>query len=273
MEFREDAMSYEWWSTYFGSDYLKIDYHLHTEREAAFIAETLQLNKGGKHLDIGCGYGRHLLPLIAQGFTNIVGSDMSSYMLDEAVRRMKLYCKDGDDVDGQRRVAKWIGSGGALVRCDNRRLPFHGVFDSVCNMFNSFGYFGSETDNYRMLSAVADALKPGGTFLLDLTNRDFVVKLDDRQSWFEQAGAYILEHKWFDPIGNRSEIDVVVLDDEGTREYHHSIRLYSFTEISMLLEAAGLMVTDVYGGFEYEPFTVDCDRMLILARKPGTEDV
>ena len=114
-------------------------------------------------------------------------------------------------------------------------------------MFNSFGYFRDEHDNFRMLKSIADALKPGGLFLLDLVNRDFVLRMNARKDWFEHNGAIILEKKWFDPILNRSEIDVTVIDKRGKRDYHHSIRLYSFTELEMLLKAAGFFVRAVFG--------------------------
>ena len=86
------------------------------------------------------------------------------------------------------------------------------------------------------------------------------------RDWHEQGGAIILERKWFDPARSRSEIDVSVIDKREKRAYHHSIRLYSYMEVAMLLEAAGMTVEAVYGGFEGEPYDLRHDRMLILAR-------
>jgi SAM-dependent methyltransferase len=139
-------------------------------------------------------------------------------------------------------------------------------------MFNSFGYFEKEQDNFRVLTSFAKALKPKGLFLLDIVNRDFLLRSFARKDWFEKNGAVILEKKWFDFIKNRTEIDVTVIDKAGKRDYHHSIRVYSFTEISMMLEAAGFFVIDVFGGFNGEDFDWNHDRMLVLAQVQKTEN-
>ncbi|MFC1607596.1 class I SAM-dependent methyltransferase [Candidatus Latescibacterota bacterium] len=252
-----------WYEEYFGSDYLLIDVQRNTPKEVRFLRKVLNLKRGIRLLDVGCGYGRHLIPLVEQGI-DIVGSDLSQFMLQETIRRTKAAAKISKRKINH--LTSFLTKGPRLVRGDNRTLPFEGVFDCACNMFNSFGYYHDERDNYRMLVSVAQALKPGGLFLLDLVNRDFVLRLDSRKDWFERNGAVILEDKWYDPILNRSEIDVTVIDKKGKRNYHHSIRLYSLTELTMLLEAAGFEVIRVYGGFDGNEFDLEQDRMLILAR-------
>jgi SAM-dependent methyltransferase len=250
-----------WYEDYFGPDYLFIDFHSHTGQEVEFIGKVLGLGPGSLLLDAGCGYGRHMSPLLGMG-ARVVGYDLSAFMLGEAKKRVR----------GETECDPSIGARAALVRCDHRALPFYGVFDCAINMFNSFGYFAREEDNFRMLSEISGALKPGGLFLLDMVNRDFVIGHMSKKDWFEQDGALILEKKWFDPIENRSEIDVCVVDKHGKRDYHHSIRLYSYTELRMLLEAAGFKVVAVFGGFGGEPFDTNRDRMLILSRSLRMED-
>jgi SAM-dependent methyltransferase len=250
-----------WYESYFGPDYLFIDLHSHTDEEVEFIWKVLGLGPDSLLLDAGCGYGRHTIPLIEKG-ARVVGYDLSAFMLGELKKRHR-----GDPPCGP---STWNRA--MLVRCDHRALPFHGAFDCAINMFNSFGYFAREEDNFRMLAEIAGALRPGGLFLLDLVNRDLVIRHMNRKDWFEHDGALVLEKKWFDPIENRSEIDVSVVDIHGKREYHHSIRLYSYTELRMLLEAAGFRVIAVFGGFGGEPYDPNRDRMLILSQSLMTED-
>ena len=252
-----------WYETYFGSDYLLIDIQNNTAQEVKFLMEVLKLKRGTRLLDIGCGYGRHVIPFSERGI-DVVGCDLSAFMLKETVRRIALKARgNGKRFDVLRASMK---RGPKLVQCDNRRLPFHHTFDCACNMFNSFGYCKEERDNYRILESIAQALKPGGLFLIDLINRDFYLQLNSRKDWFERDNAIILEHKRFDSLQNRSEIDVTVIDKQGKRSYHHSIRLYSFTELTMLLEAAGFRVLSVYGSFTGDNFDMKQSRMLILAR-------
>ena len=252
-----------WYETYFGPDYLLIDIQNNTAQEVKFLKEILKLKRGTRLLDIGCGYGRHLIPLTERG-VDVVGCDLSPFMLKETVRRV---AQKAPGKSKRNDVLKaWIKRGPKLVQSDNRRLPFHHAFDCACNMFNSFGYCNEERDNYRILESIALALKPGGLFLIDLVNRDFYLQLNARKDWYERENAIILEHKRFDSLQNRSEIDVTVIDKQGKRSYHHSIRLYSFTELTMLLEAAGFSVLSVYGSFTGDNFDLKQDRMLILAR-------
>ena len=243
----------QWYEEYFGPDYLVIDKHKNTARETGFIRSTLKLRKKHKMLDIACGYGRHMAPLVKRGY-DVIGCDLSRHMLDEA--------------------GKKLGGAAAsrLVQCDIRALPFNRTFDCACNMFNSFGYFPEENDNFRVLTSIARALKPGGLFLLDHVNRDFIIRSSMKKDWSVNGDTVILEKKSFDPITNRSEIDVTVVDKRGKRDYHHSIRLYSFSELRMVLEAAGFAVLDVYGGFEGNDFDINCNRMLILSCAVGGED-
>ncbi len=250
-----------WYEHYFGPDYLIIDHQHKTSLEVDFILGALKLDAGTKLLDIACGYGRHLVPLAERGI-DVIGCDRSPFMLQEAQKSLQAV----------RRKGKEIGAQNRLVRCDMRELPFTRFFDCACNMFNSFGYFSDEDDNYRALSAVAQALKPGGLFLLDLENRDLLLRSMTTKDWFESGDAVILEEKKFDFHRNRTEIDVRLIDKKGGRSYHHSIRVYSFSEISMLLNAAGFMVRAVFGGFNAEDFDWDHDRMLIISQVDDKED-
>ncbi|MCE5252319.1 methyltransferase domain-containing protein [bacterium] len=253
-----------WYEDYFGPDYLLIDIQEHTAREVEFLCEVLNLGRRTRLLDAGCGYGRHLLPLAGRGIP-VVGCDLSEYMLRELKRRFRKAVGETDKHE-RNNLKAWMTGGPRLVRCDTRALPFRHEFDCIINMFNSFGYFKEERDNYTMLASIAEALKPGGLFLIDLVNRDFVLRFNTRKEWFEHGDAVILENKWFDPVLNRSEIDVTVIDKHRKRSYHHSIRLYSYTELAMLLEAAGFRIKAVFGGFNGEQFDINHDRMLILAQ-------
>lgn len=255
------AANNTWYERYFGPDYLLIDLHRDTEREVEFIWKVLGLGKGARMLDAGCGYGRHLVPLAMQG-ARIVGYDLSAFMLAEAAKRIR----------GEAERVPFLKRRVSLVQCDHRMLPFSRTFDCAINMFNSFGYFAEEHDNFRMLMEIARILVHGGLFLIDLVNRDFVIRNLSRKDWFEHDGAVILEKKEFDPFTNRTEIDVSVVDKWGKRDYHHSIRLYSYTEMVMLLEAAGFRVVAVFGGFGGEIFELNRDRMVILSQSLRTED-
>ncbi len=237
-----------WWDTYFGPDYLLIDIQRNTAVEAAFLCSIFKPGPQKKLLDCACGYGRHIASLTKRGMP-VIGIDRSTSMLKAAARKLR-----SADIDPS-----------CLVQGDLRSMPFEHTFDYAVCLFNSFGYFDAEDDNFRVLASVARALKPGGKFLLDVVNRDFVIRSMAPKDWFEHRGAFILERKRFDPVRSRSEIDVTVVDKRGKRSYHHSIRLYSFTELSMLMEAAGFKLQGVIGDFSGGRFDSQSGRMLVLA--------
>lgn len=239
-----------WFEEFFGRDYITADCQPNTLVESRFIKEALSLKKGMNLIDTACGYGRHMLPLLKKNI-NVVGCDLSGIMLTEA--RKKLISAGFKNP--------------MLVNCDNRTLPFGESFDCACNMFNSFGYFDSEEDNFKVLKSVASVLKPEGLFLLDLTNRDYMIRNFTEKDWFEKDGTFILEKRKFDSVNNRTEIDVIIIDKQGKRDYHHSIRVYTFTELSMLLEAAGFFVADVFGGFDFEEYNPSNGRMIVISGK------
>ena len=143
-----------WYETYFGPDYLLIDIQNNTALEVKFLREVLKLKRGTRLLDIGCGYGRHLIPLIERG-VDVVGCDLSPFMPKKTVHHI---AQKASGKSKRYDVFKTcMKRGPKLVQSDNHRLPFHHAFDCACNMFNSFGYCKKERDNYRILESIAQA--------------------------------------------------------------------------------------------------------------------
>jgi SAM-dependent methyltransferase len=57
-----------------------------TEQEVNFVVDEFELCMGSRVLDLGCGVGRHCIELAGRGI-EVVGVDISQFMLDEAVAR------------------------------------------------------------------------------------------------------------------------------------------------------------------------------------------
>ena len=134
-----------------------------SDAETAFAAWTLGLSAGQEILDLCCGHGRHALRLAEAGM-KVTGLDLSEKYLAEA-----------------RNAAEERGIPLELVRGDMRHIPFVRRFDAVINMFSAFGYLESEADDQQVLEAVHDALKPGGSALIDMLNREWVDSKQHRE--------------------------------------------------------------------------------------------
>ena len=238
-----------WFQDFFDEEYLKFDQHGETPAEVDFIERILDLPSGSRLLDLCCGYGRHAIELARRGY-RVTGYDLSPVMLARAQKNAK---QAGVEV-------KWREG-------DMRALELEEGFDGIINMFTSFGYFEQEDENFRVLKAVGAALKPGGRFLIETVNRDFIVRHFLSRVWFRAGEMTVLEERAFDPISSRSLVDVTVIEDGREKRFQHSVRVYSYTEMEMLLAASGLRTAEVFGDFDGSAYTWDEPRMIVLAEK------
>jgi SAM-dependent methyltransferase len=246
-----------WYKRFFAQDYLDIYGPGFTpERdaiEAGFAAGALGLRKGARVLDLCCGQGRHAVLLAQQGYA-VTGLDLSEEYL--------ALCKA---------AARAAGVEVATVAADMRDIPFADHFDAVVNLFSSFGYLESEAEDAKVLQAVARSLKPGGRFLIDLLNREWVIanQVED-DSHSGEDGTLYLEHRSLDLAASRNHITfTAVLPDGSRREVvGHHIRLYTLRELIGMLEAAGLDFETAYGGYDGQPYGASTRRLIAVARRP-----
>ena len=247
-----------WWQRIFADgSYLRLwSSHLtpeRTEREVAGVLDLLQPPPGAAILDLACGQGRIAVPFAQRGYP-VTGLDLSEQLLDVA-----------------RGAADAAGVSVEWRRADMRDIPaeWAGRFDYIINIFTAFGYFEDESENQRVLAGVARALKPGGRFLIESMNRDGVMGRFRERSWHEADGLLVCTEVSFDPInGMASTVDQ--WDDDGERqELHHSVRLYTPTELAAMLREAGLELVATHGGLAGGELTHESWRMALVAEKPS----
>jgi len=240
----------DWYRDLFGPDYLRMDWHDTTLQEVDSLGRMVTLRRGTKVLDLCCGYGRHAIPLAAKG-CRVTGLDLSEALLSKAQA----------DAREQGAAVDW-------VRADARRLPLRGGFDVVLNLFTAFGYFEREGENLQVLQEAARVLAPGGHFVLDVVNHDFLVRYFEEQNWYDRGDSLVLEERSFDHQESRVYGSWTLVEADGTRRvYPNSIRAYTFAELRLLLTLVGLDVVQVYGGYDRQPLSWESPRMVILSRK------
>ncbi len=244
-----------WYRDFFGRHYLDTYQHVltpeRTIREVDFIESTLALPQGARILDLCCGHGRHLVELADRGYS-MTALDLDSFFLDIA------------GGEAERRGLKV-----SLELRDMRDIPFVEEFDAVINMFTAFGYLESDDEDQKVLDGVAGALKPGGLFLIELMHRDFLARIFQPHGWYEtEAGLKVLEERSFNPLTGRNDVRNITIYPDGTiREAHHSVRIYTLTELARMITAAGLKIEATYGGTDGSPFTLESRRLTVLSRK------
>ena len=238
----------EWFEQWFGEAYLRLYPH-RDDRDAEHIVRligTVLPLEGEWVLDLGCGPGRHAVQLHRRG-ARVVGFDRSMPLLSRAHHRL-------------------ADSGLPVVRGDMRHLPFRtGSFDLAVNLFTSFGYLTDDRQHRTMLQEAVDALRPGGTFVLDYLNavavRASLVPHDE-----QQIGAQRVSIDRSITDGGRFVVKEIRMVHDG-RSFIERVRLFEPHELESLLSGAGLTVTHRFGGYDGGAVSPSADRVILFAEK------
>jgi SAM-dependent methyltransferase len=247
-----------WYKTFFGEDYLHIYEPVltpdRTQREVDGIVNLLNLPQGSSILDLCCGHGRHAIPLAQRGY-KVTGQDLSEVFLREAET----------EAQAQGVHVHWLHG-------DMRNIPFENEFDAAINIFTAFGYLENQDEDQKVLQQVCKALKPGGLFLLETIHREGLMRhyASEGISRYPE-GLIVLEERRFDLLTGRNEVKVTMLFSDGQRrEYSHSLRVYTLTELAQMLTMAGLVVKAYLGAWDGSALTIGSFRLILLSQKVGT---
>lgn len=248
---------------YFLADTLAAE---NTVQQCDFIETVLRLQRGGdageaiedesvakraKVLDLGCGHGRHAIELAARGH-EVIGLDLVESFLEVAVAE-----------------AKRRGVELGLAQGDAREFRTEPTFDAVVCLFDAFGYFGDEGDQQVLLN-IFHSLVPGGRLLLDLRPREIVGRLQPVTVLDKGRGDMMIDRHHFDVETGRLIDRRTYVRGGRVRDVAFSVRLYSYTEIRLLLTLVGFEIAGLYAGYDVAAGTptVGAARMLVVGRKP-----
>jgi SAM-dependent methyltransferase len=243
-----------WWVDYFDETFLRLYRPFlppeRAAREVEAIIEILGPAPGSRFIDLACGWGRHSIELARRGL-KVCGVDRSGELLRHA--------RD----DARRRDLR-LG----WVCADVRELPHRHSFDFAISLFSSFGYFLSDREDLRALRAARDALRAGGTLLIETMHRDDIVRRFLPRDWWEgEAGELVWVDREFDALAGVShEVLRWRMPDGHEGEKRHSIRIRSATEWGELLGLAGLAPLEWYGSWNRKPFSHRSPRLIVTAR-------
>jgi len=223
-------------------------FYLHFARQA-----------GGPVLEVGCGTGRLMLPLLEAGI-DVTGIDSSPAML--AVTRGKL----GDRVpliEGDMRTAK---------------LPRH--YALIIISINTFMHLLTTDDQLQALKNLARHLAPGGQLIIDLPAGDELAHQDpDARLTLEQTfldpetGHRIMKlvASRIDWATQRQEVTYVydeLLEDGGVRRtvVPMTLRHVFRYELALLLDKAGYGLEALYSDYDLSPYGDGGPRMIAVAQ-------
>ncbi|HEX9205355.1 MAG TPA: class I SAM-dependent methyltransferase [Candidatus Deferrimicrobiaceae bacterium] len=245
-------MARPWYETIFDERYPELFGPLERdpEEEVAQIVGLIPIPPGAAVADLGCGRGRHAIPLSRRGY-RVTGVDLSEKMLRMARERAE---REGAAVE-------W-------VREDMREFVRPGAFDVFLSLFSSFGFFGDE-ENQKVLDNVGRSLKPGGALLLDLRNsqKGLAGEGELEETVTVPAGRLNMRVR-FDRTTGRARAEHELVRPDGIRiSSAFDVRIYSEEELTRMIGRAGMRVVSVHGTLDGARFAAGAERMVVIARR------
>lgn len=245
-------MQRPWFETMFDERYPELfgPVEGNAEEEVEEILGFLRLPAGGAVEDLGCGRGRHAIPLARRGY-RVTGVDISDVMLRLA--------RGGAEREGVH--VEWVQE-------DMRTFRRPGAFDLALSLFTSYGYF-SDAENQKVLDNIGASLKQRGALLLDLRNAGKgLSRLADLDETVEVPAGSLRMSVRFDGRTRRASAVHTLTRHDGIRiSSAFDVRVYTRDELRRMIRAAGMAVKGFYGSLSGHPFTEESGRMVVHAVK------
>lgn len=248
--------------------YYDIIFSADTELECDFMAGLMHRYSprapGKRVLEPACGSGRLVEALARRGY-DVTGFDISDAMLRFAQQRL-----DDEGLQAQ------------VVRGRMESFGFPRRFDLVHCLVSTFKYLLDEASARAHLQCVADALQPGGLYILGFHLSDYDDLSCSRERWFGQRdGMSVICNIQSWPPERRRRLERVrsrlVVKQRGKTlhtETHWLFRSYNVKQMRRLLGSVPQLEHVATYDFAYDldaprEFTDDqLDCVLVLRRSP-----
>lgn len=235
------------------------------------LYKTLLKEKKDCVLELGCGTGRVMLPLVEDGFS-IVGLDIAESML--AVLRRKL------ETARERRHGRYD-----LIHGDMRHFRLERKFSAIIIPFNTFLYMHTAEDQRRCLTTAWQHLTADGLMVIDcfnplpiLKNRQpgalvhELTRYDaERKVIFSYFSSYFFDNHFF--YWNQFFEEL-----KPTGEVTKQFRLLKFKcvfedDMRRICENSGFKVEAVLGSYDQKSATADSNNLIFILSKHGGQNV
>lgn len=221
--------------------------------EAQYAARLGEVGQGDRVLDVPCGVGRLTTHLATLG-CDVVGVDLSGSYVTQARERSR-------DADQSR---------ASFVLADMTNLPFAARFDVAICWFISLGYYSEEFDRAFFVE-VARCVRPGGLLVIEAVNPVgmIVTRADLRGEFIEETWVddnLMSLRLRYDPVTGTNDVERTVVRDGVVRRHNFSVRLYSPTELDLMLGSCGFRVRRIVNHAENALGVAD-ERMYVVGER------
>ena len=201
--------------------------------------------------DLGCGPGRHAVPLAELGLA-VTAIDLSEHLLAR-----------GRDYAASRQASvEWVCQ-------DMRAFSRPASFDLVISMWTSFGYFESPEDDRLVLRQSLHNLCSGASLIIDVVGKEYVARnLQPVHLTEYDDGALLVERPLLTRDLTRYENEWILIEGDRVHRAQWQHNLYSGRELHDLFVAAGFEDVAVYGSLQGDDYDLDAERLVVVGRKP-----
>ncbi|MES2382217.1 MAG: class I SAM-dependent methyltransferase [Bacteroidota bacterium] len=239
----------EWFADWFNSPYYHILYKDRDYTEAEMFLNNViaffNMPQNAHVIDLACGKGRHSVFLNKAGF-NVLGVDLSanSIAFAKQFENETLHFAEAD------------------LRCLNR----NNEFDYAFNLFTSFAYFKSDTENHEVLHQFNACLKPNGFLLLDFFNAE---KIKLRRNCVDTKEIEGITFHTSKEIADNKIYKTIKFEAEGEKHsYQEEVQLLLLADFEKLFEDTNFKIIKVFGNYSLENFdATESDRLIFIAQK------
>ena len=226
------------------------------------LARHLGLTQDASILELGCGTGRLLEPLAAQGY-RVVGVDREAATLDKA----------------RERLTPWL-SRVQLIQGDMRSFTLSNPVALVFAGLNTLMHLATPDDQLACLRVARRCLKDDGVLVIDLQNPFSFLHASDgdvpRHRFTgrdPRSGDTVMQFslETLDEAAQRVDLtvitDTVATNGGVTRRLASlSLRLCFRFELEALLRCGAFAPDGCYGSYELDSYTADSPRLICVAR-------
>jgi len=133
---------------------------------------------------------------------------------------------------------------------------------------DGFGDISENDENQAVFEAVYQALRPGGRFLIDYLNREYVIANLVERDERTLPDRHIQSVRCLTDSCRRVDKTTIVTTKKGqVREYRESVRMYSRIEMIEMLRAAGFSSVQCYGSLDGQACSAESRRLILIAEK------
>ncbi|MFA6072518.1 MAG: class I SAM-dependent methyltransferase [Candidatus Woesearchaeota archaeon] len=280
-----------WWNAengFFGDNYVGGDNSLEgfipgktenledrTNREVLGILNVLGITKKQQRVDIldaPCGYGRHSIALAKKredypSIGSVCGVDKNSIHIQKAITEAHKLL--GENWRSQVNFLEMD------MRDINKlyMLSEQIKYDSIINMFFSFGFFFFEGENERLMQRFYDVLRDDGKLLIHTDVSSEMIesgnyRFNEVRNLVSGKKLIILEN--YNSQNKRLNGQWMTYDDAECKVLEarkYSVRIYSAKEYENMAKECGFSDVKIYGSFDKEEFTPSSHELIMVATK------